>query len=252
LELAGRVAIVTGAGAGIGEGIAVRLAAEGCAVVAADIDADAANAVVRTIADAGGRATAVRADVAVEPDVVALMREADTAFGGLDILVNNAGGAEDVPFPVAPPEQWGRTIDVNLRGVMLGIQAALPPMRRRGGGAVVSIASLAGVGLGPHDAPEYAAAKAGVIRLTAALTTLASSDGVRVNCVAPDWVDTPASRRTRAVMTPEELTTVPPVLLRPDEIADAVVTLLADDTLAGRVIECWCGRPPRLVPVENR
>ena len=252
MELRGRVAVVTGAGAGIGEAIALRLAGEGCAVVAADIDVTGASSVVRRIGDTGGRATAVEADVARAADVARMVRAAEGAFGGLDILVNNAGGAEDVPFPVAPPEQWGRTIDVNLRGVMLGIQAALPAMRRRGGGAVVSIASLAGVGLGPHDAPEYAAAKAGVIRLTAALATLASSDGVRVNCIAPDWVDTPASRRTRAAMTPEELTTVPPVLLQPEEIAAAVVSLLADDTLAGRVIECWCGRPPRLVPVEDR
>ena len=129
MELRGRVAVVTGAGAGIGEAIALRLAGEGCAVVAADINATGASSVVRRIGEHQGRATAVEADVARAADVARMVRAAEGAFGGLDILVNNAGGAEDVPFPVAPPEQWGRTIDVNLRGVMLGIQAALPAMR---------------------------------------------------------------------------------------------------------------------------
>src|SRR5207249_3080592 len=138
---------------------------------------------------------AVGADVAVEAEVAEMVAAAERAFGGLDVLVNNAGGAEEIPFPDAPTEQWARTIDVNLRGVMLAIQAALPVMRQRGGGAIVNIASLAGVGLGPHDAPEYAAAKAGVIRLTAALANLAR-EGIRVNCICPDWVDTPASRRS--------------------------------------------------------
>ena len=88
-------------------------------------------------------------------------------------------------------------IEVNLVGAMACIQAALPALRRRGGGAVVNIASLAGVGLGLHHAPEYAAAKAGLIRLTGALRGLAG-EGIRISCVCPDWVDTPASRATRA------------------------------------------------------
>ena len=247
MDLGGRVALVTGGGAGIGEAVALRLAAEGCAVVVADIDEPAAAATARRIAGGSGRALAVRADVALEADVAAMVAGAESTFDGLDLLVNNAGGAEDEPFPAAPSARWERTLDVNLRGTMLAIQAALPLMRRRGGGAIVNIASLAGVGLGPHDSPEYAAAKAGVIRLTAALAGLAR-EGIRVNCICPDWVDTPASRRSRAAMTKDELRGVPPVLLRPEQIADCVVDLARRDSLAGRVVEYWCGQPPRLLP----
>jgi 3-oxoacyl-[acyl-carrier protein] reductase len=240
LELSGRCAIVTGGGAGIGEAIAVRLAAEGCAVGVIDLDVKQAALTVSRIVNGGGRAVALRADVALEADVRSVMSQVASTFGGVDILVNNAGGAEDVSFPESPAAHWGRTIDINLRGTMFAIQAALPYMRRNGRGAIVNIASMAGVGLGPHGAPEYAAAKAGVMRLTGALSDLAK-EGIRVNCICPDWVDTPASRRTRSMMTEVELTTVPPVILKPEQIAGVVVDFLVDDAAAGRVVEWRCG-----------
>jgi NAD(P)-dependent dehydrogenase (short-subunit alcohol dehydrogenase family) len=124
-------------------------------------------------------------------------------------------------------------------------------MRERGG-AIVNIASLAGVGFGPHPAPDYAATKAAVARFSAALAPLHARFGIRVNCICPDWVDTPMSRRTRARMTPEEEAAVVPAgILPPEEIADAAVELIRDDSLAGRVMACWCGEPRSLLPVPD-
>ncbi len=114
----------------------------------------------------------------------------------MGVLVNNAGGIEEPCFPAADPAKWGRTLDLNLRAVMLATQLALPAMAGRGGGAVINIASTAGLGTASHGAPEYAVAKAGVIRFTACLAPLRDTMGVRVNCICPGLVDTPSSRRS--------------------------------------------------------
>jgi NAD(P)-dependent dehydrogenase (short-subunit alcohol dehydrogenase family) len=167
------------------------------------------------------------------------------------VLVNNAGGVTEPYFPECEPEQWGRAIDLNLRGVMLGIHFGVRAMRKRGGGAIVNISSLGGIGFQPYDAPEYGAAKAGVVRLTASLATLEERMGIRVNCICPGWVDTPASRRSRAEMIPEEHEkSVPPVLLQPEEIAEAVVMFVEDDSMAGRVMIWQEGEPWQIVPPD--
>jgi NAD(P)-dependent dehydrogenase (short-subunit alcohol dehydrogenase family) len=190
--------------------------------------------------------------VARDADVRAMVDFAVTTFGGLEIAVNNAGIVVDPAFPDTEPDAWMRVLDVNLRGSMLGTYYAIDAMRERGGGAIVNVASLAGVGLGSHPAPDYAATKAGVVRFSAALAPLRETLGVRVNCICPDWVDTPMSRRSRARMTPEEeAVAVPARILPPEEIADAAVELVHDDALAGRVMACWCGRPRSLFPVPD-
>ena len=252
MDIAGRVALVTGAGAGIGRATAVRLAREGAAVGVADFDDGAGQDTVDEIEAASGRAGFVHVDVAREADVRAMTDFAATTFGGLDILVNNAGIVATPPFPDAEPEAWMRLLDVNLRGPMLGTYYAIRAMRERGGGAIVNIASLAGVGFGPHDSPDYAATKAGVARFSAALAPLSDQAGIRVNCICPDWVDTPMSRRSRSSMTPEEeAAAVPPGILAPEEIADAAVALIRDDSLAGRVMACWCDQPRSLFAVPD-
>ena len=252
MDIAGRVALVTGAGAGIGRATAVRLAREGAAVGVADFDDGAGQETVDEIEAASGRAGFVHVDVAREADVRAMTDFAATTFGGLDILVNNAGIVATPPFPDAEPEAWMRLLDVNLRGPMLGTYYAIRAMRERGGGAIVNIASLAGVGFGPHDSPDYAATKAGVARFSAALAPLSDQAGIRVNCICPDWVDTPMSRRSRSSMTPEEeAAAVPPGILAPEEIADAAVALIRDDSLAGRVMACWCDQPRSLFAVPD-
>ena len=239
MELRGRVALVTGAGAGIGRAVALALAREGASVVAVDRDEAAAEETVRL---AGG-GTAIRADVTDD----ASLRAAFASAGPLDVLVNNAGGVSGPTFPDAPPEHWSAVLDLNLRATMLGIQLALETMSGRGG-AIVNVSSIAGVGYSPHGAPEYAAAKAGVVRLTAALAPLAD-EGVRVNCICPDWVDTPAARRSLERATPEERAAAPP-LVPVERVADAILDLVSDESLAGRVLVCPATAEWRLLPPD--
>jgi NAD(P)-dependent dehydrogenase (short-subunit alcohol dehydrogenase family) len=249
-----RVALVTGAGAGIGRAIALRLSKEDAAVVVADVDEEGGVQTVRRIEADAGRSAFVPADVAVEADAREMVDFAARTFGGLDVLVNNAGGAPEPYFPEAAPEHWLRTLDLNLRGVMLSTHFAIQAMRR-GGGVIVNISSMAGVGYGPHDAPEYAASKAGVVRLTATLAPIKGELGVRVNCICPGWVETEAVREALAQMAEEEklAQTMPPpaVLIQPEEIADAVMMFVQDDTLAGRVMVWPDDEPQRLVPVDD-
>ena len=251
MELEEKIALVTGAGAGIGCATALRLAREGAAVVVADVDEDAGSSTVREIRSQGGQAVFVLADVTSEADVSGMVALAEEEFGGLDVLVNNAGGVDEPYFPEGDPEHWGRAIDLNLRGTMLGIHFGVRAMQKRGGGAIVNVSSMGGIGFQPYDTPEYGAAKAGVVRLTASLATLKDHYGVRVNCICPGWVDTPASRRSRAQMTPRERKElVPPVLLEPEEIADAVVMFVEDETMAGRVMIWQEGKPWQIVPLD--
>ena len=146
MEIGGTVAVVTGAAAGAGRAIALRLGAEGAFVVVADVDPGGGEATVEAIAAAGGSAAFVRADM-TDDDGVRAMVAAAAARGPLRILVNNAGGGGHVPphFPDASPAQWGATLELNLRGPMLATQLALEPMRSAGGGAVVNVASTAGL-----------------------------------------------------------------------------------------------------------
>jgi NAD(P)-dependent dehydrogenase (short-subunit alcohol dehydrogenase family) len=251
VDLEEKVALVTGAGAGIGRGAALRLAREGAAVVVSDVDEVTGVDTVREIRSRGGRAAFVLADVTSEVDVSGMVAFAEEEFGGLDVLVNNAGGVEEPYFPEGDPAHWGRAIDLNLLGTMLGTHFGVRAMKKRGGGAIVNVSSMGGVGFQPYDIPEYGAAKAGVMRLTASLATLQERSGVRVNCICPGWVDTPASRRTRARMTPQERKDlVPPVLLTPEDIADAIVMFIEDESMAGRVMIWEEGTPWQLVPLD--
>jgi NAD(P)-dependent dehydrogenase (short-subunit alcohol dehydrogenase family) len=250
-----RVALVTGAGAGIGRAIAERLAREGMAVVVVDMDERGGAETVLRIEREGGGAVFVFADVGVEADVREMIGFAVRSLGGLDVLVNNAGGAPGPHFPEADPEHWGRMLDINLRGVMLATQFAIRTMRGRGG-VIVNISSMAGAVYEPYDAPEYAVAKAGVIRLTTALGHLAEEADIRVNCVCPGYVETPAVRRTLGEMPVEEQRSLsfppPQVLIQPDEIADVVLEFIRDETLAGRVMIWPDDEQRRLIPTDAR
>jgi len=225
--------------------------APGASVVVGDIDPLGGRETVHRIEAAGGRAVFVRADVRIRDDIRAMAALADQTFGGLDILVNNAGNTWPPHFPDCPLEHWEAALDLNLRGPMFAIQVALDAMRRRGGGSVVNISSVAGLGYGPHDSPEYAAAKAGLVRLTATLAPLAETHNIRVNCVVPHWIETNEVKREIAAMTPDERADVPR-LLQPSEVADAVIGLVEDDTLAGRILVMWCEEPPHLIDPGRR
>jgi NAD(P)-dependent dehydrogenase (short-subunit alcohol dehydrogenase family) len=256
MDIQSRVALVTGGAAGIGRAIVLRLAHEGAAVVVADIDEDGGVETVRQIEAEGSRAAFFLADVAIEADVRAMIAFAEQKWGGLDILVNNAGIAPTPYFPEAKPEHWERTLDVNLRGVMLSIHYGIQVMRKRQGGVIVNISSMAGMIYQSYIRPEYAASKAGVVHLTAALGFLKDSEGIRVNCICPSWVETEKVQRSLATMTPQEIERLPipppPIMIQPEGVADAVVMFINDDTLAGRVMVWPDGEPWQLVPVDSR
>jgi NAD(P)-dependent dehydrogenase (short-subunit alcohol dehydrogenase family) len=251
MDVTGTTAIVTGAGAGIGEAIALRLAREGAQVIVADDDEPAGRDTVSAIEDAGGRAEFVSVDVTQEPAVRRMVEYAEEAFGALAILVNNVGGYDEPVFPEAEVAHWTANLDRNLRATMLGIHFGVRAMKRRGG-AIVNIASTAGLGLGQHPSPEYAAGKAAVMRLTACLAYLADSH-IRVNCVCPYTVGTRAVHARKAELEAAGAELPPPlqaVFLDPAEVADAVLALIQDESLAGRTIVLAGGEPPELLPAE--
>jgi NAD(P)-dependent dehydrogenase (short-subunit alcohol dehydrogenase family) len=253
MQVRGRVAVVTGAAAGTGRVIARRLAADGALVVVADVDPSGGRETARVIDAQGGRAWFVEADLTSDEQVRRMIGVVEHEVGGLHVLVNNAGGGGHVEphFPDAEPDQWRATLELNLGGAMLATQLALDPMRRAGGGVVVNIASTAGVGFGPHASPEYAAAKAGLIRFTSSLTGLRERMGVRVNCVVPDWIATERALDEVARMTPAERAAAP-TPRPPEEIAAAVVDFVRDEDHSGRVMVMWPGESPRLLDPQLR
>jgi NAD(P)-dependent dehydrogenase (short-subunit alcohol dehydrogenase family) len=234
-NLRGRRAVVTGGADGIGQAVASRLTAESAAVMIVDVDADAGQQTAERL-----NARFVAADLSTLAGVRAMMTAAEHQLGGLDVLVNNAGGVVRPVYPGASADHWMRMLDLNLRGVMLSTQLAIEVMDT--GGAIVNIASTAGLGYGVHGAPEYAAAKAAVMRMTACLAPLRDRLGIRVNCVCPSLTDTPASRRDRATMAPAERAAAPPAMPA-EQVADAVLHMLTDDNLAGQVLVCQHDQP---------
>lgn len=185
--LAGRTALVTGGGRGIGRAIALDLAAAGARVVVASRTKGELEAVA---AEARTPAAAVTADVADPASVRALFAEARRAFGEIDILVNGAGVAPSAPLVKTTDEQWRQAIEVNLSGAFYCLREALPSMTRTGWGRVVNIASIAGRTGAPYIA-AYAASKHGLLGLTKVAALEAAAHGVTVNAVCPGYVDTP-------------------------------------------------------------
>lgn len=253
IDLLGKTVIVTGSGGlGSGRAEARRLAAEGCQVVVSDIDEAGGQETLQLIVAGGGRADFFRCDVSVAAEVEALVAFAEHRFGGLDILVNNASA----PYrPGAPIEQWYATIETDLFGAIHGVRYAIPAMRKRGGGVILNVSSTSalGHGLNHSGAPAYDIAKAGVIRLTTTLASLRGTDNIRVNCLVPDWVATPEVKSYWDALTPEQRRDprIPPVLTSLDEIAQAVVSLITDTTLAGRVVVWWNRREPALISATD-
>jgi NAD(P)-dependent dehydrogenase (short-subunit alcohol dehydrogenase family) len=248
VRIRGKVGLVTGAGAGIGRAIALALGREGSAVLVNDVDALSGKRTVREIESVGGRGTFIRADVGKEVELRSMFQFASRTFGGLDILVNNAGFYLRPPFfPAAKPKRWNRVIDIYLRSVMLATQLGIEAMRRRESGAIVNIASMAGIGSSAHELPEYAASKAAVIRFTCCLAPLTEEQRIRVNCICPGWTATKAGLRSLAETKPKERASVPP-LIKPEDIAKAAMRLIRDEGLAGRVMLCDQGRRWRLLP----
>ena len=225
----GKTALVTGAGSGIGEAIAIGLAASGASVVVQDLNAEAAARVTATIAASGGKARVATGDIADAATVERLVAEAAAWGGGLQLLVNNAGiGGPLVPTGDYPLDGWHRVIDVNLNGVFYGMRYAIPEMLKAGGGAIVNIASILG-SVGFANASAYTAAKHALLGLTRAAALEYSAKGIRVNAIGPAFIDTPLLGNLPPGAK-EALVGAHPIgrLGRSDEVADLTQYLLSD------------------------
>ena len=240
-----RVALVTGAGAGAGAAIAFAFAEAGLRVVVSDIDYALAGTVAADIRTRGGQALAHRCDVASEDQVVALIERAQRDFGALTCVVNNAG-----PFLADDPlDHWHRVVSANLLGTLLVTRHAITAMQGRGG-SIVNGAACSGLGFGAAEQPAYAAAKAGIMRFTAAMAFAHQDHGVRVNCVAPDWIATDHRLAWADGLEAEQKAAlgVPDVMNSPEDLARWVVDLAQRSDCAGRIMVCRSGQPPQLLP----
>ena len=242
MTLAGRGAVVTGAGRGIGLAVARALVGAGAAVVVAARTRDAIEAVATELRAAGGRAWAVSCDVTDLANVQALARAAETHLGHVDILVNNAGVSHSAPLQKTTLADWNRILTVNATGTFLCTQAFLPTMVARRWGRVVNIASVAGLGGGKYIA-AYSASKHAVVGFTRSAAAEVAGTGVTVNAVCPGYVDTDMTRESvariaaKTKMSPEAAlravleATGQRRLISPEDVAHAVLTLCDD---AGR------------------
>jgi len=234
-RLAGKVALVTGGGSGIGRACCERFAREGARVAVADWRRDAAEETAASIRDAGGEAVATGGDVAVAADAERMVADAVAAFGRLDVLLANAGGELVADVLETDEAQWDRVLGTNLKGCFLCAKAALPHLIRAGGGSIVLTASqLAFVGAERFAA--YAASKGGVLNLARAMALDCARHGVRVNALCPGAVETPLLlRQFEGQDGPQgslaDLAALHPLgrLGRPEEIANAALFLASDE-----------------------
>jgi len=241
MKLEDRLALVTGAGRGIGRSIALALATEGADVVINDIDGSLAEAVANEVRALGREALAVAADVTSSAQVNTMVTQSVDRFGKIDILVNNAGYSVIKPFVETDEEEWRRMIGLNLIGVMTCCKAVLTEMIPRGSGRIINISSDAGR-MGAGGQATYSAAKGGVLAFTKALAQEMARYQINVNTVAPGGVDTDLTRGM-SVQHPhffEEVVKRVPLrrIGRPEDIAGAVVFLATDDAgyLTGQTI----------------
>ena len=224
MRLKDKVALVTGAGSGIGRAIAREFAREGAKLLVSDLDGPSGPAVAQEISAAGGEARFRTCDVTKEEEVQAALQAAVDAFGSLDIMVNNAGVAQD---------DWDTTLAVNLSGVYYGCKHAAEAMASTGrGGVIINLASIMGlVGIGAGADP-YVAAKHGVVGLTRNFAIAYAQRGVRVNCINPGWIETPMTQAfTENTAIRQQLEGQTPMgrFGRPEEIAKAALFLASDD-----------------------
>ncbi len=238
-RLDGKVAIVTGAGRGIGKEIALTLANEGAAVTVVDIDEDSGSRVVEEIVSAGGRAIFVKTDVTKYDEVKDMVSRTLEEFGGVDILVNNAAVWNIKLFKDTVPSDWMREININVVGVLNCIHNVLPHMIEKKGGRIVNIASDAGR-IGEPWLATYSGTKGYVISLSKALAKELGRYNITVNCVSPGVTKTPGAQKFIESVGEEKLVKAYPLrrLAEPKDIANAVLFFVLDESnyITGQVL----------------
>ncbi len=227
----GRVAVVTGGGSGIGRATAERLAADGAAVLVADLNGQAAADVAEMITAAGGCAASATTDVTDAASVRDMAVSAIDAFGGVDILVCSAGILRSTRVAGITAEEWHLMVDVILTGTFLAAQAVQPSMVERGGGRICNVASMAGRATSTLGGAHYTAAKAGVLGLTRHLAREWAPDGIVVNAISPGIVDTPMAQASRDAAGLEDVRRSIPLgrFADPAECASLIAYLVSDE-----------------------
>jgi NAD(P)-dependent dehydrogenase (short-subunit alcohol dehydrogenase family) len=226
--LKGKVALVTGFGSGLGKAIAIRFAKEGARIVGLSRRLEAGAEVVKQIQAAGGGAIFVAADVRNEIEVQAAVLRAISSFGGLDIVVNSAGIRLTGTASETTKSDWDAVLETNLTGTFLVSRAAIPELRRRGGGCIINIAAISGI----HGQPgrvAYSASKGGVVNLTEAMALDHAAERIRVNCICPGPTETPMT----TVTSPEQRARMDkrvPIghIGQPEDIVEAALYLASD------------------------
>ena len=236
LGLQDKVAIVTGAARGLGQAIAQALAEEGARLVVVDVDWPALQETARTIGSRD-RVIPLQADVSEESSVRDVVEGALQECGRIDILVNNAGIASFARISEITPAEWDRVLAVNLRSMMLMSQAVFPIMKRQGAGAIINMTSMAGKVGGLKIGPAYSASKGGIISLTMSLARAGASHGIRVNAIAPAFIES-------AMMSVEKKAEYVPLIPlgrmgTPADVASAVLYLASDKAsfITGEILD---------------
>jgi NAD(P)-dependent dehydrogenase (short-subunit alcohol dehydrogenase family) len=235
MKLEQRVAVITGAGSGIGRAMAHLFAREGAQILAADIDGSAAEQTALEICEAGGAGRALAVDVIQPEQVRAMIEQAQATYGRIDILCNNAGIGSTTDVVACEPDEWDRVMTVNVKSVYLGCKYAIPLMLEQGRGVIINTASVAGM-VGIVKRASYCASKGAVIALTRQVAIEYVKHGIRVNCLCPGTVDSPWVERLLAqaddrVAARQALEARQPMgrLGTPEEVAAAALYLASDD-----------------------